>query len=72
MELCYAGCGKIDQHDRHSQCLLDLEKRWATQEWKAHVLHSVLVSMTVVGAFLTCAALLPDRGLGSTPTVIKY
>jgi hypothetical protein len=63
MELCYAGCGKIDQHDRHRQHLLGLEKQWATQKWQTRMLHSVLISMTVVDAFLMCAALLPDRGL---------
>ena len=36
MELHYAGCGKIDQHN---QCLLGLEKRWATQKWQTRILN---------------------------------
>ena len=37
MELYYAGCGKIDQHNRHRQYLLGLEKRWATQKWQTRI-----------------------------------
>ena len=65
-QLYYAGCGKIDQHNRHRQHLLGLEKWWATQKWQTRVLHSALVGMTVVDAFLMCAAHLPDRGLEDT------
>jgi hypothetical protein len=64
------------RQNRPASCqhLLGLEKRWTTQKWKTRMLHSVLVSMTVVDAFLLCAALLPDRGLedadGSMDTFI--
>jgi len=68
MELCYAGCGKIDQHNRHRQHLLGLEKRWATQKWQTRMLHSVLISMTVVDAFLMFVPLYCPIGVWKMPT----
>ena len=63
MELYYAGCGKIDQHNRFRQYILGLEKKWRTQRWQTRMLHSMFVGMNTLDAFLVTQALLPDRGL---------
>ena len=57
----YDACGSIDQHNRHRQHLLKLEKIWRTHRWQTRVLYAVMVGMVTVDAHLMCAHLLPDR-----------
>lgn len=50
-ETYYTGCGKIDQHNRHRQDTLQLEKKLQTNDWSKRV-NLTIFSMIVIDAFL--------------------
>jgi len=50
-DLYYSACGKIDQHNRHRQASLMLEKKLITRNWNVRVNQS-LFGMSVVDSFL--------------------
>jgi Transposase IS4 len=50
-ETYYTGCGKIDQHNRHRQDTLQLEKKLQTNDWSKRV-NLTIFSMIVIDSFL--------------------
>jgi hypothetical protein len=50
VEIYYNGCGKIDEHNRHRQDSLNLEKKVQTMEWSNRANHTIF-GMIVVDAF---------------------
>ena len=50
-ETYYTGCGKIDQHNRHRQDSLMLEKKLQTNDWSKRV-NLTIFSMIVIDSFL--------------------
>jgi len=50
-DLYYSACGKIDQHNRHRQASLMLEKKLITRNWNVRV-NQTLFGMSVVDSFL--------------------
>ena len=68
----YEACGAIDQHNRHRQHLLKLEKTWQTKRWQTRVLYSVVVGMVTVDAHLMCAHVLPDRHSDSKESMARF
>ena len=68
----YEACGAIDQHNRHRQHLLKLEKIWLTKRWQTRVLYSVMVGMVAADAHLMSAHLLPDRHSESKESMARF
>jgi hypothetical protein len=50
-ETYYKGCGKIDQHNRHRQDTLQLERKLQTNDWHKRV-NMTIFGMCVIDAFL--------------------
>ena len=59
-ETYYKGASKIDQHIRHRQDSLNIEKKLQTNDWSKRV-NQTIVSMCIVDAYLL------TRGCGTTP-----
>ena len=68
----YEACGAIDQHNRHRQHLLKLEKIWSTKRWNTRVLYSIMVGMVTVDAHLMSAHMLPDRNSDSKESMARF
>jgi hypothetical protein len=68
----YEACGAIDQHNRHRQHLLKLEKIWQTKRWQTRFLYSIVVGMVTVDAHLMCAHVLPDRHSDSKESMARF
>jgi hypothetical protein len=49
-QVYYEGCGAIDQHNRHQQDGLDLEKKVQTMGWHNCAAHSIF-GMCIIDAF---------------------
>jgi hypothetical protein len=52
----YEASGKIDEHNRHRQYTLRLEKVWNTRKWQTRILTSML-GTSAVDAYLICSFL---------------
>jgi Transposase IS4 len=63
VQIYYDGCGRIDEHNRHRQDSLNLEKKVQTMSWAHRANHSIF-GMCVVDAF--------DLAVGSQGNNKKY
>jgi Transposase IS4 len=53
-QVYYDGCGKIDQHNRHRQDSLNIDKKLSTTIWHKRVTYSLLGMMAVDAYYLFC------------------